>query len=512
MSTLFFSFLKLFSELLNIVVYIGHTVNMHAFDDKNQRAASYDGSVTAEAVQKLFSGSDDFQSREIRLGLVSPVAVTVCWIDGSACCETLNESVLHPLSDPRRLGDVTCSREAERRILLGGVYTGSVVRLTEPEAVARSLSGGFAAVIFDATRIALCFEVKAPIGRPVAEAQTEKSVKGARDAFVETLRVNTALIRRRLTTPRLQLQEATIGTESACRVTLFYIEGAAPPAVLDAVRRRLGTLDPAAILGEGDLEPQLVHGARTVFPLLEHTERPDKFAAALLRGRVGLIADGMPVGFLLPVTLAGLMRTPEDRAAPAPLASLLAVLRYAALLIATLLPAIYVAAVLYHREMIPMQLLQSFIRAEADVPFAPWLVMLGLLAAFELLQEAGLRLPAAIGQTVSIIGALLIGEAAVQAKLASPIAIVIVAVSGIAGYNLPSQELANTVRALRLALVIPAALAGLLGLSAATAGLIWHLATLESLGVAYLYPFADGDGGLRRTMLFRARGRESEEP
>ena len=159
-----------------------------------------------------------------------------------------------------------------------------------------------------------------------------------------------------------------------------------------------------------------------------------------------------------------------------------------------------------------MQLLQSFIRAEADVPFSPWLVMLGLLLSFELLQEAGLRLPVAIGQTVSIIGALLIGEAAVQAKLASPIAIVIVAVSGIAGYNLPSQELANTVRALRLALVIPAALAGLLGLSAAAAGLIWHLATLESLGVAYLYPFADSDGGLRRTMLFRARGRESEEP
>ena len=160
--------------------------------------------------------------------------------------------------------------------------------------------------------------------------------------------------------------------------------------------------------------------------------------------------------------------------------------------------------------MIPTKLLQSFIQAEADVPFSPWLVMLGLLISFELLQEAGLRLPAAIGQTVSIIGALLIGEAAVQAKLASPIAIVIVAISGIAGYNIPSQELSNTVRALRILLVIPAALAGLLGLSAATAGVIWHLATLESAGVAYLYPFVDSDGGLRRTMWFRKRGTGSE--
>ena len=484
---------------------------MHDLEDNELRAARYDGSVTADAVRALLSGSGDLQSRALRVGLTSCVAVTVLWIDGSACCEQLAEALLRPLSDPVRLGDVTCSREAERRIRNGAVWAGAVQRETEPEAVAQALSAGFAAVVFDATRIALCFEVKAPIGRSVAEAQTEKSVKGARDAFVETLRVNTALIRRRLTTPRLRLQERAIGEKSETRVSLFYIEGAAPPAAVEAVTHRLQTLDPKAILGIGDLEPQLVHGARTIFPLLEHTERPDKFAAALLRGRVGLIADGMPVGFLLPTTLAGLMRTPEDRSGPAPLSSLLAVLRYLAALISVLLPALYVAAVLWHREMIPMRLLQSFIRAEADVPFSPWVVMLGLLVSFELLQEAGLRLPVAIGQTVSIIGALLIGEAAVQAKLASPIAIVIVAVAGISGYNLPSQELGGTVRALRLLYVIPAALSGLLGLACAAAATVWHLATLESLGTAYLYPFADSDGGLRRTMLFRARGKESED-
>lgn len=483
---------------------------MRDYDMENLRAASYDGSVTAETVKKLFSDSGDLQTRTIRLGLSSPVQATVCWIDGSAANEALSEDLLRPLSDPKRLGDVTCSREAERRILLGAVYSGNVLRETEPEKVAAALSAGFVAVIFDATRVALCFEIKAQIGRPVAEAQTEKSVKGARDAFVETLRVNTGLIRRRLTTPRLRLREYSLGTESETRVSLFYIEGAAPGELVDAAMRRMETLDPKAVLGVGDVEPQLVHGARTVFPLLEHTERPDKFSDALLRGRVGLIADGMPVGFLLPTTLAGLLRTPEDRSGPAPLSSLLAILRYGASFLSAQLPAIYVAVVMYHREMIPMKLLQSFIHAEADVPFSPWLVMLGLLISFELLQEAGLRLPAAIGQTVSIIGALLIGEAAVQAKLASPIAIVIVAVAGIAGYNIPSQELANTMRALRLFFVIPAALAGLLGLSAASAGVIWHLATLESAGVSYLYPFADSDGGFRRTMWFRRRGTGKE--
>ena len=483
---------------------------MHDFDDETLRAATYDGSVTAEAVETQFSGAGDLQSRAVRIGGVSGVCATVFWVDGSACSETLSEDVLRPLSDPVRLGRVTCSRDAERRILSGAVYSGAVQRLTEPESVARALAAGFAAVVFDATRIALCFEIKAPIGRPVAEAKTEKSVQGARDAFVETLRVNTALVRRRLTTPRLRLECFAVGAESKTQVNLLYIEGAAPPAQVRAVSERLRALDPAAVLTVGDLEPQLTHGARSIFPLVEHTERPDKFASALLRGRVGLIADGMPVGFLLPTTLAGLMRTPEDRAGSVPLAALLAALRYAALAISTLLPALYVAVVLWHREMIPMRLLQSFIRAEADVPFSPWLVMLGLLVSFELLQEAGLRLPAAIGQTVSIIGALLIGDASVQAKLASPIAIVIVAVAGIAGYNLPSQELSGAVRALRLAFVLPAAAAGLLGLAAAGTGVIWHLAALESLGTAYLYPFAEGVGALRRTVFFRARDRESE--
>ena len=483
---------------------------MHDLNDESLRAAHYDGSVTAEAVEKLFSGSGDFQSRSIRLGLSSPVQATVCWLDGPTSAETLAEDLLRPLSDPRRLGDVTCSREAEQRVMHGAVYSGTVVRQTKPEQVASLLSAGFAALIFDATRVALCFELKAQIGRPVAEAQTEKSVKGARDAFVETLRVNTGLIRRRLTTPRLRLREFSLGTESETRVSLFYIEGSAPKKLINAAIERLETLDPKTVLGVGDLEPQLVGGARTVFPLLEHTERPDKFSEALVRGRVGLIADGMPVGFLLPTTLAGLLRTPEDRSGPAPLSSLLAVLRYTASYLSSQLPAAYVAVVMYHREMIPMKLLQSFIHAEADVPFSPWLVMLGLLISFELLQEAGLRLPVAIGQTVSVIGALLIGEAAVQAKLASPIAIVIVAIAGIAGYNIPSQELANTMRALRIFFVIPAALAGLLGLSAATAGVIWHLATLESVGVSYLYPFADSDGGLRRTIWFRRRGTGNE--
>ena len=483
---------------------------MHDEMEASARAGAYDGSVTAEAVEQLFSSSADFQYRRIHPGLRPGIPATVCWIDGAVNAEAMAEDLLRPLSDPERLGDVTSSRACEQRILHGAVYAGTLVRETEPEKVASLLSAGFAALIFESTRVALCFEIKAPIGRPVAEAKTEKSVKGARDAFVETLRVNTGIVRRRLTTPKLRMREAALGSQSQTRVSVFYIEGTAPDKLVQAVMDRLETLDAKTVLAEGDLEPQLVGQARTVFPLLEHTERPDKFSDALLRGRVGLIADGMPVGFLLPATLPGLLRTPEDRSGPAPLASLLAILRYAAAFLSVQLPAIYVAVVLYHREMIPAKLLQSFIRAEADVPFSPWLVMLGLLISFELLQEAGLRLPAAIGQTVSIIGALLIGEAAVQAKLASPIAIVIVAVAGIAGYNIPSQELANTVRALRIGFVIPAALAGLLGLSAASAGVIWHLATLESAGTSYLYPFVDSDGGLKRTMWFRRRGTGSE--
>ena len=266
----------------------------------------------------------------------------------------------------------------------------------------------------------------------------------------------------------------------------------------------LDTIDEQALLGRGDLEPYLTRRPRALLPQLGQTERPDKFAGALLDGCVGLLVDGLPMGYLLPTTFRLLMHTPEDEAHNYLLASALIVLRYFALALSLTFPALYVAVAMYHQEMIPAKLLLSVIQAKQQVPFSVPAIILFMLIAFELLQEAGLRLPNSIGQTVSIIGALLVGQSAVDAKIVSPVAIIVVALAGIAGYTLPNQELSNAVRLLRLALVLAAALAGLFGILAMLGLVIWYLCTIDSDGVAYMAPFVDSERpALWRTLLRR---------
>ena len=256
------------------------------------------------------------------------------------------------------------------------------------------------------------------------------------------------------------------------------------------------------MLSLGPLEEALADAPLSPFPQVLHSERPDRFAMHLLDGRIGLLVDGLPVGLVLPVTLAEFLKVTGDSSMHFLVSSALGALRWLALLIGALLPALYTAVAMYHQEMIPTRLLLSIIQAEQDVPFSTALEVLGMLGAFSLLQEAGLRMPNPIGDTVSIIGALIVGQAAVEAKVVSPIAIIVVAVSGIACYTLPSQDLGFALRLTRLVLLLGAILAGLYGVGLAGCLTLLHLADLDSFGRDYTAPLSSGQpGGLARLLL-----------
>lgn len=464
-----------------------------------KKEPEYDCEIASDSLKRIFSGCEDFFLREIRLGLDGEIPVSACWIDGVVSEVEVSEDVLRPLSVSEPLREAPTARRAAELIRYGAVYRSTIHTRETMDDLVSDVTLGHAALIFDELQLALTFEVKSTQSRAVSEAAIEKAVKGPRDAFVETMRVNTGLVRRRLRTPKLKLEQQSVGRESNTPVSLLYIEGIARDELVDAVRRRLKDIDIDALLSAGDLEPYVIDHPKSPLPQTGHTERPDKFSAALLQGRVGLIADGMPMGFLLPGTLPMQMHVPEDRADHPFVASGLSLLRWLALFLALTLPAIYAAVAVYHQEMIPTQLLVSMVEAELEVPFGAVTLMLFLLVAFELLQEAGLRLPAPVGQTVSIIGALLVGEAAVSAKVASPIAIIVVALAGIAGYNVPNQEVGSLLRFARLALVVCAALGGLFALTVALAALVWYACTIESFGCAWLFPLVDSE----RSPLFR---------
>ena len=458
--------------------------------------------ITEAALRDLFSGCADFTLRPIRFGLDDRLVLPVCWLDGVVGGSAVSLELLRPLTELLRAARVTDPSEALDRIQQGGVYRCAVTRQERLSDAAEDLCRGSCLVLFEALGCALSFEIRTEARRAVSEPSLEKSLKGGKDSFTETLRVNTALVRQRIASPRLKLAESTIGRRSRTRVAMLYLEDLADPDTVRELARRLDRLDVDGLLSLGPLEEALADAPFSPFPQQLHSERPDRFAMHLLDGRIGLLVDGLPVGLVLPVTLAEFMKVTGDSSMHFLVSSALTALRWLALGIGALLPALYTAVAMYHQEMIPTKLLLSIIQAEQDVPFSTALEVLGMLGAFSLLQEAGLRMPNPIGDTVSIIGALIVGQAAVEAKVVSPIAIIVVAISGIACYTLPSQDLGFAVRLTRLALLLGAIFAGLYGVGLASCLILLHLADLDSFGRDYTAPLSSGQaGGLARLLL-----------
>ena len=450
-------------------------------------------SLSPESLERAFEDCEDFSLRRIRLGGASgSLTAALCCLDGLVSGEAVSESVLRPVTASERFGGVTDPGEAAERLCEGLAWFYTARKRAALGAVEEDLLQGCCAVVFDG--LAVTFETKQPQSRGVEKAELEKSVKGAKDSFTEVYRQNTALVRQRIRTPELKLSGASLGRRTNTKAAVVYLRGLTNREVVEELKRRLGEIDVDGALTTGSLEEYLL-GRHSPFPQLTVTERPDRFALELLEGRAGLLVDGLPFGFLMQGTLAQQLKVTEDRASHPLAASALTLLRYAALFLSVLLPALYVAVTVYHPEMLPDKLLLSVIRSKQDVPFSTAAETLGMLLAFELLQEAGLRLPASVGQTVSIIGALIVGQSAVEARVISPIVVIVVAVAGITGYTTPNQDLAAALRLCRLALVLLGLGLGIFGLVFGLILLTYYLCTLESFGTAYLAPFCGGSAG-----------------
>jgi len=449
----------------------------------------YDDPVSPKNVRSVFAGCSDLFIRTIAAGGTN-VAVEVFWLDGTVSTAGVAEQVLRPLSDPVRFGGVKTAADVLARLDAGAAYGGSMRVTTSLDDVATALSFGSCAAVFDGT--AVLFEILTDQRRSVQEPTIEKSVKGSKDAFAESLRVNTALVRSRLRTPKLKLAQAVVGRKSHTAAAILWIDGAAAPDVAQEVQKRLDRLDVDGLVLPDVVDSALSDAPRSPFPQVIHTERPDRLAALLLDGHTALLVEGMPLAFVTPASLPEFLRTNEDGAQHFLAASFLRLLRWSALFLSLLLPALYLAMAMYHAEMLPTELLLSVIDSKQSVPFSTTTEILGMLLSFELIQEAGLRLPDPVGQTVSIIGALIVGQSAVEAKVISPIAVIVVALAGIAGYTMPSQDLGTALRLCRFALAAAGAFAGMFGVVLGLAVILWHLCTMESFGRAYLPAGRDG--------------------
>ena len=460
--------------------------------------------VDGREIAAQFEDAADFETRKVLCG---GQLLTVLFLDGLTSGRDIAEQVVRPLA---QMTDEAREEVLYTRALQGGVWCASVKEPESTQQAAELLVNGFCVILFPKSGKALGCEVKTGEKRSPSPPETENTVKGAKDAFTETLRTNTSLVRRHLRTPGLRLSETVVGKRTLTKVTVCWIDRLTDPELPRRMQERLSSIDIDGALSPAAIEEYVTGSRRTAFPLLEYTERTDHFCQGLLDGQVGLLADGLPLGYLAPVGLGRLMRSPEDRATDFFSASMLRLLRYAALGVSLLLPALYAAMAMFHQQMLPTKLLLSIIESKQNVPFSTLLEVLGLLCAFELLQQAGLHLPQAVGTAVSIIGGLVVGTAAVDAKLVSPAALIVTASSGICGFTLPNRELSDAVRLWRFVLTVLAGLWGLFGVTVGLLLLLTELAGLESLGRSYLSPFgrAEVKGALVRPRLVRQKWRD----
>lgn len=419
---------------------------------------------------------------------------TLVFIDGLVDSKGIADDVVKPLIENSNLCEAKNVKDTIDLIKHGSVYFPDMHTRDTIDGTLNDILNAGCAIIFDSEKTALTFAVKGFDKRSISEPTSENIVKGAKDSFVESLRTNTATVRRKIKTQKLVVEQTKVGRQTETSIGIVYIDGIVNSHLVEEVKRRLDNIEIDGAIEAGFVEEYIIDKKYTAFPLVGATERPDRFCTSILEGRVGIIIDGLPTTYIIPTTIQQLLRTMDDYSQNFLVVSALRLLRYFTALLSVFLPGFYIAVTTFHQEMIPSELAQTIAASKEGVPYPSFIEIFLMLIAFEILLEAGLRLPKTIGQAVSIVGALVVGEAAVNAKLISPAVVVIIAITAISSFTMPNQDFSNALRLWRFVMAIASSAMGIFGISIGAVFLLYHLASLETFGVPYLSPYVANEG------------------
>lgn len=458
---------------------------------------STDLAQNEKVLKEMFSNCSDIVFREIiishqRKGLI-------VFVDGIIDSTQLSLNALKPL-----LQQYTKTEASPDELEESGIYLTQLSRKDKYSEIIESIFSGNAALLVDGYAEALILNVIGGKRRGVEEPATEAAIRGPREGFSENLRTNTALLRFRIKSTKLKTEAFMIGEHTRTNVVLAYMEGIADPQVIEEARNRLKSIRIDAVLESGYIEELIEDDPHSPFPQLQYTERPDSVAAQILEGRFAIFVDGTPFVLTAPITLWQMLQASEDYYERFFIGTAIRWLRMVFVGIALFTPALYIAISTFHQDMLPTTLMLSVAASRESIPFPAIVEAMIMEVSFEALREAGVRLPKTVGQAVSILGALVIGQAAVQAGIVSAPMVIIVSVTGIASFTIPRFNFAISVRMLRFPLMFLAAAFGLYGIMIGIVLIVLHLCQLRSFGVPYLSGVAPYEPKEQKDIFIRA--------
>ncbi|MBZ6484293.1 spore germination protein [Priestia aryabhattai] len=456
-----------------------------------------------ERLLNELGNSSDVSFRMVESPYQNTLKAAVIHLDGLADENIINENIMTPLIQwLKESNQVVTVEKTEEQI--PQILTVSQLTIKENwhEFLSAVLTGDTVILLNGSSKIFIC-NTKKLQSRAVTEPTSQTVVRGPKDSFTENLRTNTSLIRARIQDSNLRLDSMKIGSVTHTDIGLMYIQGNADERIVEEIKERLKGIKVDGVLESNYIEEFIRDDRTTIFPLLLNTERPDAVVGNLLEGRIAIIVQGTPFVLIAPAIFSQFFQSPEDYYQNYYISSFLRILRFGSFFLSMYASAIYLALITHHQGLIPNTLMVSLMAQRERVPFPAIVEMLVMELAFEMLREAGIRMPRAIGPAVSIVGALILGQAAVEAGFVSAAVVIIVAISAISNFTLPSTSIVNAARGFRFILIIVSAFIGLYGILLMTLCICLHISSLRSFGIPYFSPFAPFDFKEQKDTLAR---------
>ena len=474
--------------------------------DKTSSFLSEDLSSNLARIKEIFQNCSDIIYRQFLFAQREDIRLVLIYADGLADKLQVSEQIMRalslevPMAAPE--ADIT-KAGAYHLIKERGLCVHQIKETDRLEDVIEAVLSGDTVLLVEGHPFAFINGMRGWEARPVSESENEMVVRGPRESFVETLRTNTALLRRKIRSSDLKLEMMQLGRITKTDVAVVYLKGIANDKLVEEVKSRLQGIELDSVLESGYVEEMIQDNTWSPFPQMNHTEKPDRLAARLLEGRVGIMVDGTPIVLTVPTVFIEFMHSAEDYYERFQIGTVVRIIRFLSMFLSLVMPSFYIAIITFHQEMLPTALLLSLAAQREAVPFPAFVETLLMELTFEILREAGIRLPRQVGQAVSIVGALIVGEAAVRAGLVAPATVIVVAFTGISSF-VYFYSASFAIRLLRFPMIVLSATLGLYGLISVLIIIVVHLCALRSFGTPYLSPVAPVSLGDMKDLVVRA--------